>query len=70
MSEWIPVESTHLSMIRYEEESRTLEIEFQDGSRYQYFEVPRAEFEGLNAADSKGTYFHENIRERYRYSRL
>ena len=70
MSDWIPVDSSNLSMIKYDEETRTLEIEFHGGRRYQYFEVPPRVFENLKTAPSKGKYFHENIRDTYRYTRM
>lgn len=70
MTQWIPVESTNLSKIRYEEDSRTLEIEFNGGRQYQYFEVPKQVFEGLRTADSHGKYFHKHIKGSYRYTRL
>lgn len=70
MTDWIPVESSNLSKIRYDNESRTLEIEFKGGRRYQYFDVPERVFDGLRKADSHGSYFHEHIRGSFRYARL
>lgn len=71
MSNWHAVSSSHLARIRYQESSRTLEVEFRDGSVYQYFDVPESEFRGLlSATESHGKYFHEHIRENYRYARL
>lgn len=70
MNDWQPVSSSHLSRVRYDEKSRTLEVEFQDGQHYQYFDVPRRTYDGLMRASSHGKYFHENIRESFRYTRL
>lgn len=70
MSRWIPVQSSNLSRIRYDEDSRTLEIEFHGGRRYQYFEVPVSIFRGLKNAGSKGSYFNENIKGSFRYTRV
>jgi hypothetical protein len=70
MSRWISVQSSNLSRIRYDEDSRTLEIEFHGGRRYQYFDVPERVFRGLRTAGSKGTYFNENIKGVYRYTRV
>ena len=47
-----------------------LEIEFNDGSVYQYFDVPVTEYEGLMNASSHRTYLHTNIKGRYSYSKL
>ena len=63
----IPVSSSSLLSIGYEAVSLTLEIEFHDGSVYQYFDVPEFEHLGLMQAASHGKYFHANIKNRYRY---
>lgn len=67
---WIPVTSSSLINVRYDETSQTLEIEFKGGRIYQYFDVPIQIFEGLIHADSKGTFFHSNIKGHYRYVRV
>lgn len=67
---WIPVESTNLSRIRYDENTLTLEIEFHGGRVYQYFDVPSHIFEGLKAADSHGRFFNEQIKGHFRYARV
>jgi hypothetical protein len=68
--DWIPVASSNLSRIRYDEGSNTLEIEFQGGRVYQYFDVPLQVFEGLRNADSHGQYFNTYIKGHYRYARI
>ena len=65
-----PVSSSHLSSVGYDPASLTLEIEFKDGSVYQYFDVPDFEHSSLVQAISPGTYFHENIKFNYQYIRL
>ena len=65
-----PVSSSNVASVGYAPESLTLEIEFNDGSVYQYFDVPDSEYRGLMEAGSKGKYIHAYIRENYRYTRL
>jgi len=65
-----PVSSSNLSSVGYDADSQTLEIEFDNGSVYQYFDVPQVTFDGLLTASSPGTLFHEQIRGLYRYARL
>ena len=65
-----PVESSHVASIGYDSDTSTLEVEFQDGSVYQYFDVPETVFDGFIAAPSKGVYFHQQIRDVYRYARM
>jgi hypothetical protein len=47
-----------------------LEIEFHDGGVYRYSNVPVHVYEGLLRASSKGSYFHDRIKERYRYRKV
>ena len=50
--------------------SQTLEIEFNSGSVYDYAGVPQGEYDGFMGADSKGKYFHANIKNRYSFVKL
>ena len=60
-----PVESSAISSIGYEARSKTLEVEFQSGSVYDYREVPRDVYESFLASSSKGRFFARRIRNLY-----
>jgi len=64
------VRSSNIRSIGYDPDSMTLEIEFTDGGIYQYFSVPAHVHEGLMRASSKGSYFHDHIKERYRFRKV
>lgn len=68
--ERIPVSSSNVQAIGYDEGMQTLEVEFNNGAVYQYFNVPKDEYEGLMNASSKGSYMHSNIKPRYSVSKL
>jgi hypothetical protein len=68
--ERIPVTSSNIRAIGYDSDSEILELEFNDGSVYQYSGVPATEYEGMMNADSKGKYLHANIKNRYPYTKL
>lgn len=70
MSEWISVQSTSLSRVRWDDSSSTLQVEFLGGDVYEYEEVPEHVFKELLGADSIGKYFARNIRKKYRYSQI
>lgn len=70
MTRWEPVDSSLLNRVRYIEDERVLELEFHDGSVYEYYEVPPMEYDRLLAADSHGSYFHEFIKGQYNYNPL
>lgn len=65
-----PVASSNIASIGYDPDSETLEIEFTNGSVYQYFNIPYALNERLMAAPSKGQFLNVYIRNGYPYSRI
>jgi hypothetical protein len=65
-----PVDSTNLASVGYDAAARVLEIEFHSGGVYRYREVPRAVFDALLAAESKGRYFLEHIRGKFAFDRV
>jgi len=57
------VHSSNLSSVGYDTKSRTLEVEFLNGSVYQYSNVPNVLYNGLISASSKGQYFDRMIKK-------
>jgi len=65
------VDSSNLKAIGYDSQTRILEIEFKDGSVYQYSDVPESVYNGLMRASSHGQYFDANIKKAgYRFSKI
>ena len=64
------VKSSNIKSVGYDPALQLLEIEFQDGSVYQYNDVPRRVRDELMTAPSLGSYFHANIRGGYRYHKV
>lgn len=64
------VESSNIASIGYDEASRTLEVEFLNGSVYEYSGVPPEEHRGLMDAGSHGKYLNANIKGRYSYTKV
>lgn len=64
------VSSSNLASIGYDTENEILEIEFNHGGVYQYFNVPEEVYEELMSADSHGRYFSANIRNDYEYQKI
>ncbi len=65
-----PVASSNITSIGYDEGSQTLEIEFNNGAIYQYYNVSAALFDQLMQAPSKGQFLHAYIRNAYPFSRV
>lgn len=57
------VESSNLASVGYDAENEILEIEFNHGGVYQYFDVPENVYEELKSAGSHGQYFDRNIKK-------
>ncbi len=68
--ERVQVESTNLASVGYDHDSATLEIKFHSGGIYQYSGVPQDIYKSLMKAGSKGDYFNNYVKERYRYKRI
>ncbi len=59
------VRSSNISSIGYAADTRTLEVEFNSGSIYQYSRVPESVYNALMGARSHGSYFNDHIRDTY-----
>jgi hypothetical protein len=68
--ERIPVSSSNISSIWYDEENQILEIEFLDSSVYQYSWVPISEYNNLMSASSHGTYLNQYIKPFYPFTKI
>jgi len=64
------VTSSNVASVGYDSDSSTLEVEFKDGSIYQYFDVPEAIYNGLIGAGSVGGFLASQVKGTYRFSRI
>lgn len=64
-----PVESSNLASVGYKSTTKTLEVEFQSGSVYRYFQVPAKVYQEFKSADSLGRYLSKNIRNNFPYEK-
>ena len=62
--------SSNLQSVGYDSASQTLEVEFRNGSIYQYSNVPETIHEALMSASSKGSFLNSQIRNRFPYVRV
>lgn len=67
---WIETpDSTNIARYKYDEKARVLTVEFKNGGTYNYYDVPQAVYDQLNAADSKGQFLARSIKGAFRYAR-
>jgi len=69
--EYVPVSSSVIAAVGYEEASATLGVRFHSGLEYLYFHVPKEVFEGFLAASSCGLYLNRWVKKAgYTYARV
>lgn len=62
--------SSNISEVDYFEEKAQLKVKFVSGGSYLYEAVPKKVYEAFINADSKGSYFARNIRNKYKSRKL
>lgn len=68
--EMIPVRSSNVAAIGYDDETATLVIQFLDESVYYYYDVPEDTFHQFVLAPSKGKFVWREIRDVFDYERV
>jgi hypothetical protein len=64
------VSSSNIVAVGYDPASETLEVEFQNGSVYQYYNVGQSTYDEFMAAPSKGKFLAYQIKNCFPYSRV
>ena len=64
------VDSSMISSIGYDASTKTLEIEFNSGAVWQYFDFPKNLWKEFKDADSYGRYFRDCIQDMYEEARV
>jgi KTSC domain len=57
------VQSSNLRSIGYDSNSSTLEVEFNNGAIWQYYDVLESTYYELKSAASIGKFFNSNIKD-------
>jgi len=63
----IPVASSNIAAVGYDKEVHILEIEFHHGAIYQYVDVPENVFEELMSSSAMGSYFLNEIKNKFKH---
>lgn len=64
------VTSSQIKSIGYDPATNTLEVEFTNGSVYQYADVPAETHRALMGAESIGRYFQKNVKSKFKFQRM
>ena len=66
----IPIESSNLKSIAYNEEHKVLEVVFLSGDKYQYKDVSVITWNEFQAAESKNRYFAMQIKPNFKHRKV
>lgn len=64
------IESSNLSGAVYDTETKVLDVEFKNGAKYQYEEVPHQIFTKLRMSESQGKFFNTEISKKFKYKKI
>lgn len=64
------IESSNLKSTVYDTESKKLVVEFKNGLKYEYDEVPHNIFAQLRLSESQGKFFNTSIAKTYKYKKI
>lgn len=63
-------DSPNVAWTKYYEDKTIMEVAFQNGSVYQYLDVPMSIWDNSIVCPSIGSFMHRNIKGVFRYSRV
>lgn len=66
----IPVHSSSIRAVGYDEERQVLYIKFIDGDLYEYYGVPASKVIDLFQAKSIGWFVNKRIKPNYEYGKI
>lgn len=59
------VQSSMIASLGHDANTSTLEVEFNNGAVWQYYDVPESVYYDMMNSGSLGKYFHANIKGQY-----
>jgi len=66
----VVIKSSNLKSMSYETNSKTLTTTFNNGSIYEYYNVPWEIFTKFRMAESQGKFFNTEIGKNYKYKKI
>lgn len=66
----VMLESSNLKNAEYHTEAKSLLVEFKNGVKYEYADVPWDLFTKFRMAESQGSFFNKNIARSFEYKKI
>ena len=64
------VQSSNLVKTEYDTETKNLVVEFKNGMKYEYDEVPHQVYTQFRVSESQGKFFNGKISKVFKYKKL
>lgn len=64
------IESSNLVRTEYDVETKKLVVEFKNGLKYEYDDVPHQTYTTFRSAKSQGNFFNTSISKAFKYRKL
>jgi len=64
------IKSSNIKKTEYDTESKKLIVEFNNGLKYEYEDVPHQIYTRFRMTESQGKFFTSDISKKYKYKKL
>lgn len=64
------IDSSNLKKTEYDTETKKVIVEFKNGTRYEYSDVPHKIYTQFRMSESQGKFFNSNIGRTFKYVKL
>lgn len=64
------VHSSNIVRTEYDTETKKMIVEFKNGAKYEYVEVPHQIYTRFRMTESQGKFFSSDIAKKYKFTKL
>ena len=64
------IQSSNVVKSEYDTETKKMIVEFKNGQRYEYEDVPHNIYAQFRLSESQGKFFNTSISKKYKYKKL
>jgi len=64
------IKSSNLKKTEYDTETKQMIVEFNNGTKYEYADVPHQIYTRFRLSESQGKFFTSEIAKKYKYKKL
>ena len=64
------IQSSNIKKTEYDTETKKMLVEFNNGAKYEYVEVPHQVYTQFRLSESQGKFFNSKISKTYKYRKI